>query len=148
MKNKTTLTIALAALFTSSMAMADFEASGKIIMEQGSLINTGSTIGASNANDPKTSHKEEISFRMYGDGDINDYTTFHYEGQAFIDNKGMGTGAAVGNTSYTQREGLRELYVDTKLGDMWDLRLGKQQVVWGTADGMKLLDMINPTDYS
>ena len=32
--------------------------------------------------------------------------------------------------------------------DDWSIRAGKQQVVWGTADGMKLLDMINPTDYS
>jgi len=30
----------------------------------------------------------------------------------------------------------------------WSIRAGKQQVVWGTADGMKLLDTINPTDYS
>jgi hypothetical protein len=29
----------------------------------------------------------------------------------------------------------------------WDLRVGKQQVVWGTADGIKLLDIINPTDF-
>jgi hypothetical protein len=50
------------------------------------------------------------------------------------------------NDSYTQSEFLRELYVDTTLGD-WDLRIGKQQVVWGTADGAKLLDIINPTDY-
>ncbi|MEJ2394690.1 MAG: RNA polymerase-associated protein rapA, partial [Candidatus Thiodiazotropha sp.] len=25
--------------------------------------------------------------------------------------------------------------------------MGKQQVVWGTADGIKLLDIINPTDF-
>ncbi len=48
--------------------------------------------------------------------------------------------------SYTQNDYLRELYVDTGAGD-WDLRIGKQQVVWGTADGIKLLDIINPTDF-
>jgi len=162
MKNNTTLTIALAALFTSSMAMADLEVSGKVIMEQGSLINPGSTIGnrtdagftagagawgrAIVENDGTTSIKQEISFRMYADGDISDDTTYHLEGQAFVDDKGVGHYSTSDN--YTQREGLRELYVDTKLGGGWDLRLGKQQVVWGTADGMKLLDMINPTDYS
>ena len=36
--------------------------------------------------------------------------------------------------------------MDTSAGD-WDFRLGKQQVVWGTADGIKLLDIINPTDF-
>ncbi|MEO1945156.1 MAG: RNA polymerase-associated protein rapA, partial [Candidatus Thioglobus sp.] len=51
-----------------------------------------------------------------------------------------------GNESYTQRDALREAYVDTALNE-WSIRAGKQQVVWGTADGMKLLDMINPSDY-
>jgi hypothetical protein len=49
--------------------------------------------------------------------------------------------------AYTQRDALREAYVDVERGD-WSVRAGKQQVVWGTADGMKLLDAINPTDYS
>lgn len=41
---------------------------------------------------------------------------------------------------------LRECYVDV-LTKRLDLRLGKQQVVWGTADGVRILDMINPLDY-
>ncbi len=40
---------------------------------------------------------------------------------------------------------LRELYVDF-LSDRLDVRLGRQQVVWGTADGVKILDAVNPTD--
>jgi len=40
---------------------------------------------------------------------------------------------------------LRELYVDF-LSNRLDLRLGRQQVVWGTADGVKILDAVNPTD--
>ncbi len=58
-----------------------------------------------------------------------------------------GVGKYDGNESYTQRDALREAYVDTTVED-WSIRAGKQQVVWGTADGMKLLDTINPTDYS
>ena len=42
---------------------------------------------------------------------------------------------------------MREAYVDATVDD-WSIRAGKQQVVWGTADGMKLLDAINPTDFS
>jgi hypothetical protein len=42
---------------------------------------------------------------------------------------------------------LREAYVDAETNG-YSIRAGKQQVVWGTADGMKLLDAINPTDYS
>jgi hypothetical protein len=41
---------------------------------------------------------------------------------------------------------LRECYLDV-LTDKLDLRLGKQQVVWGTADGVRILDLVNPLDY-
>jgi len=64
---------------------------------------------------------------------------------AFNDSKNTAT--YDDNESYTQRDALREAYVDTEIGD-YSIRAGKQQVVWGTADGMKLLDNINPTDYS
>jgi len=40
---------------------------------------------------------------------------------------------------------LRELYADF-LSDRLDVRLGRQQVVWGTADGVKILDAVNSTD--
>jgi len=41
---------------------------------------------------------------------------------------------------------LRECYIDV-LTDKLDLRMGKQQVVWGTADGVRILDVVNPLDY-
>ena len=41
---------------------------------------------------------------------------------------------------------LRELYWDVAIDDFF-LRLGKQQVVWGEADGIKLLDVINPQSF-
>lgn len=41
---------------------------------------------------------------------------------------------------------LREFYWDLDL-EKAHLRLGKQQVVWGQADGLKLLDLINPQDF-
>ncbi|MFC1645946.1 DUF1302 family protein [Candidatus Omnitrophota bacterium] len=43
-------------------------------------------------------------------------------------------------------EWLRECYFDIFTPRL-DLRLGKQQVVWGTADGVRILDMVNPLDY-
>lgn len=56
--------------------------------------------------------------------------------------------------SWTQRQfagsdvdlELRELYIDTNLGDTF-LRLGKQQIVWGQADGLRVLDVINPFEF-
>ncbi|MAE67953.1 MAG: hypothetical protein CMJ18_27175 [Phycisphaeraceae bacterium] len=38
---------------------------------------------------------------------------------------------------------LRELYVETSLGETL-LTVGKQQIVWGQADGLKVLDIVNP----
>ena len=41
---------------------------------------------------------------------------------------------------------LREAYIDTEIGKTF-LRLGKQQVVWGQTDGLKVLDVINPQSF-
>ncbi|MDH3973914.1 MAG: hypothetical protein OEV42_06505 [Deltaproteobacteria bacterium] len=41
---------------------------------------------------------------------------------------------------------VRELYIDYS-GDNFKARLGRQQVVWGKTDGLKLLDLINPQDF-
>ncbi|MBN3037845.1 MAG: hypothetical protein JW869_00330 [Candidatus Omnitrophica bacterium] len=41
---------------------------------------------------------------------------------------------------------LREAYFDFYF-DKLDARIGKQQVVWGTTDGVRILDLVNPLDY-
>ena len=41
---------------------------------------------------------------------------------------------------------LREAFVDLTF-EKFDLRLGKQQVVWGKTDGFRVLDTVNPLDY-
>ena len=41
---------------------------------------------------------------------------------------------------------LRELYLDTTIKDSIVI-LGKQQVVWGKSDGLKVLDIVNPQDF-
>ncbi|MEW6442726.1 MAG: DUF1302 family protein [bacterium] len=42
---------------------------------------------------------------------------------------------------------IRELFVDLRQGPLF-LRIGKQQVVWGESDGLRLADIINPLDLS
>ena len=42
---------------------------------------------------------------------------------------------------------LRDCYLDYNKGP-WFLRLGKQQVAWGQADGITILDRVNPVDLS
>ena len=41
---------------------------------------------------------------------------------------------------------LRELYLEIVYGD-FDLRVGRQQVVWGESLGLRILDVINPQDF-
>jgi len=146
-KTNITLSIALAAVFSASTAFAEAEVTGKIVHESAKFTTTGTTIGAAAAHD-KDVMKTETSARIYIDGDaeeLQEGATYHVELNLMRDSKGIGKYDS--NESYTQRDALREAYVDTTVED-WSIRAGKQQVVWGTADGMKLLDMINPTDYS
>ncbi|GAA3636043.1 hypothetical protein GCM10022397_22000 [Flavivirga jejuensis] len=41
---------------------------------------------------------------------------------------------------------LREFYFDWKIGKHY-LTFGKQQIVWGKSDGLKILDIVNPTNF-
>ena len=136
----------LSTVLISGIAFAEPEVSGKITLESASFTNNGTSIGATSAHG-KDNFKNQISGRVYVDGGLEDDagSTYHVELQGFNDSKAVGSHD--GNESYTQRDPLREAYIDTTHDD-WALRIGKQQVVWGTADGMKLLDAINPTDYS
>jgi hypothetical protein len=47
---------------------------------------------------------------------------------------------------------IRELYMDYEHafanGDAFNLRLGRQQVIWGRTDLFRVLDVVNPVDYS
>jgi len=143
-KHNITLSLALAAVFSASTAFAEAEVTGKIVHESAKFTTSGTTIGAATSQD-KEYYKQETSARIFIDGDASDNATFHVELQAFKDGK-AGTNYD-GNDAYTQRDALREAYVDTEINGI-SVRAGKQQVVWGTADGMKLLDAINPTDFS
>lgn len=42
---------------------------------------------------------------------------------------------------------LREIYVDLK-PEKWQIRVGRQQIVWGESDGFRMADIINSLDYS
>jgi len=143
-KNKLLLISLISASFSSGIVSAAPEISGKITYENASFIDSGTTIGAANSHSQGGTFKQEVSARIYLDGETEGMP-YHFELQAYTDSKGVGKHAS--NDPYTQRDPLREAYFDKKADD-WDLRIGKQQVVWGTADGIKLLDIVNPTDFS
>ncbi|MDH5546329.1 MAG: DUF1302 domain-containing protein [Gammaproteobacteria bacterium] len=45
-----------------------------------------------------------------------------------------------------KRAELRELYLDLYIKNL-DLRIGKQYVIWGVLEGMRIVDEINPMDF-
>ena len=148
-KQNITLSLALAAVFSSSVAFAEAEVTGKIVHESAFYTDSGEVIGAASATNTTAAHSRDLfktatHAKVFVDGDVAD-STYHVEFNAFKDFDADGDYDS--NESDTQRDFLREAYVDTELKDV-SMRIGKQQVVWGTADGMKLLDAINPTDYT
>ncbi len=153
-KQNLILSAALVAVFSASTAFAEAEVTGKIVHESAVFTESGIGIGAATtATQTANSHGKDVfkaatHAKIFVDGAIDEVTegaTYHVELNAFNNSKGVGNYDS--NESYTQRDVLREAYIDTDVGE-WSIRTGKQQVVWGTADGMKLLDAINPTDYS
>jgi len=151
-KHNIKLSLALAAMFSSSLAFAEAELTGEIVHESAAFTQSGQGIGASTTwNQATDTHgkdyfKGATHAKIFLDGEIEGSdATYHAELNAFIDvaNRSVQDGGE----TYTQRDLLREAYIDQETEDI-SFRVGKQQVVWGTADGMKLLDVINPTDYT
>ena len=150
-KQNITLSLALAAVFSSSVAFAEAEVTGKIVHESAAFTQSGIGIGgATTVTQTADSHGQDLfkiatHAKVFIDGDATDSATYHVEINAFKDLESDAVFDS--NESYTQNDLLREAYVDTETNGI-SIRAGKQQVVWGTADGMKLLDVINPTDYT
>lgn len=88
--------------------------------------------------------KMENSLNLHINRSLTESTSLHAQLNLMYEAEGLE--GERGHDAYSQNDYLRELYLDTTLGSV-DLRLGKQQEVWGTADGIKLLDILNPTDY-
>ncbi len=125
----------------------DFEVSGEIKNESAIFTKDGTTVGAASTHNSGDVMKSETSVRLFINGPVGENAELHAELRPVRDSKTVD--GMKGHKKYTQQDPLRELYIDTTAGedDAISLRIGKQQVVWGTADGMKLLDIINPTDY-
>jgi hypothetical protein len=108
-----------------------------------------STLGGG-SHDAGKLYKSEFSLNIFANAQITPDAVVHAQLSLNYDPKAKPNWYR-GPKSYTQYDFLRELYLDTSIPLFDDegiaMRLGKQQVVWGTADGIKLLDIINPTDF-
>ncbi len=133
------------ALLLPGVAVAEFEISGAAKIEYSVFSSDGQLTGAPTAHKSGDAMKTEGSLKLFINSDVGEESAFHAE-LLLADDGEAPKGRLEGGEEYTQYEILREFYFDIPAGG-WDFRLGKQQVVWGTADGIKLLDVINPTDF-
>jgi hypothetical protein len=140
------------ALPTGSQAI---EVSGYLKNETSVFSRSGQVTGAGNSMlDDRDSHdagdlmKFENSARLFFNGDVGENAIWHADVNIIYDTEGVDSDAFDyrGYEPYSQHDWLRELYIEAPVAG-WDVKLGKQQLVWGTADGIKLLDVINPTDF-
>jgi len=148
----------------ASNAYANWTASGAIKNETAAFTKAGSTVSARGKDtygagsviltDQAPSHKSgintvfksETSARIFINGEFNDGSSAHLELRPVANPVAVKENAY--NDSYTQRDYFREAYYDFTTSDGTAVRIGKQQIVWGKADGAKFMDMINPTDYT
>ena len=137
------------AIAAPTIASAEVEVSAVLKNETAVFFKQGMRTGEATSTtdtsgDGRKIGKFENSAKIFFNGDIGEQSTWHGELNLVYD--AAAEDGYKGYKRYSQNDYLRELYIDTNAND-WYLRLGKQQVVWGTADGIKLLDIINPTDY-
>ena len=90
--------------------------------------------------------------RDFYQGDLTAIARLRWDSDSSLnsaDTQSPGSFSTESSAFKTGKEGLvelRELYWQLSTDDVY-WRVGKQQVVWGEADGLKLLDKINPQSY-
>ena len=156
MYKRSTLHLAvLAALSLPAAASASFfediEVNGFLKNETAFFLKDGQKTGEAKTmlDDRHASAGEVMKFensaRFFVNGLLGEESSWHLDFNLICDSEGVNSDWQC-HKNYTQNDWFREAYIDTSMGDI-SFRLGKQQVVWGTADGIKLLDIINPTDF-
>jgi hypothetical protein len=155
MFRKTAISSAVLAALALPSAGQAIDVSTQLKNETSFYSRSGQVTGAATGMlDDRNSHdsgdvlKFENSARFFINGDLGENTIWHADLNFIYDTEAVKSDAFDyrGYEPFSQHDYLRELYLETDAGG-WDFKLGKQQIVWGTADGIKLLDVINPTDY-
>ncbi len=133
----------LALVFLSSIAYAEnnFDFSGYLKNEAGIRIE------GLNSDLQKFKNIVELSGEYKAKEDLVFFTKvkYWYDGMYDLREKYDKGQDAMGHVQRT--DWLRDCYLDYTRGP-WFLRLGKQQVAWGQADGITILDRVNPVDLS
>lgn len=108
--------------------------------ELSAVINTEWAITNNNKTENNETQKLELSIEPELDININDNTQAFILGRLRSDKK-----KNIDPDDNNQAE-LRELYLDFTVNNT-SIILGKQQIVWGKSDGLKVLDVVNPQDF-
>jgi len=126
--------------------------SGELIGNYSVFTNSGETHNPQrNADGSNQRHNigsqrvAEAKAKLYLDQEVND--NFSWHGELDFNKDWAAINGYRDTRINSQFDWLRELYADITITDDLSMRLGKQQVVWGKADGVKFLDIINPTDF-
>jgi hypothetical protein len=149
--NKLNTTLLITALTSAISSVSAIDVTGKYINETAIYSHEGQNIGDYENNGTEITHSQDNfkfdnTIKLFLDGEIAS-NPMHIELQTNLKKGYFDKSKEKSSLEYTQDDILREAYIDTE-SDGWAVRWGKQQVVWGTADGAKLLDVINPTDYT
>lgn len=103
----------------------------------------------SHLNNPSELMKGYNSFDIKGNYNFNDNISIFFNLKKFYDSvydiAGEYKNGSYKTATNTGNTWLREIFVDFDYSPLF-VRLGRQQVVWGTADGVRVLDCINPGD--
>lgn len=100
----------------------------------------------------EVNYKPSEHFKMFGkfrfEGDFTDKIDKNVVSyNAYPLYKGAGSGLRTGIAGDNGIAEAREVYADISYGNLW-VRAGKQQIVWGESDALRLLDVFNPLDLS
>ena len=125
--------------------------SGELIGNYGVYKNAGETYnpeqntdGSNKRHNIGTKSLQEVKAKLYLNQELADSVSWH--GELDFNHDWAAVEGYKKTRINSQYDWLRELYVDIAV-DKFSFRVGKQQVVWGKADGVKFLDIINPTDF-
>jgi hypothetical protein len=140
------LSIFLMLLFSCSAVFAEISA-GDLTLA--GYVKTETSLRVEGLNNDLTKFKN--IFQLSGEYPVNDYVTlfskvrYWYDAAYDFRDEYDSAQDVMGHVQRT--EWLRDLYLDYENGP-WFLRLGKQQVAWGQADGIPVLDRVHPFDLT
>ncbi len=128
LRNITLYTVVFTALFFTTISSGfEYELNG--------FVDTFQSIKQNEPNDFLSS-RTKVHLESWVTGEIDELSAF------------ASVYAAYNGVYYDETElDIWEVFVDYS-AENWDLRLGKQTIIWGKADGIAITDIVSPKDYT